>query len=480
MNVPQPEDRAAARLTNFGRNVSFQPHVRVIPENAGEVVECLARYRGRQIRAVGSLHSWSRVAVGHDVVVDLRRLNTVSLRIDGDGSVLVEAGAGCTVDRVLDYLESHGGFTLPSYGIIGTQTIAGAIATATHGAGRSSVSHYVDAVRVAAYDPSGEHAQTYDWDEGDHLRAARGGLGCLGVVVAVRLKGEDAFLIDERTAWCASIAEVLAGERDDPLQQFFLIPWSWTWFVRRRREAPGALPSANAAVQRLVRLLGVDVGFNGVVRVLSWTPRWSSAIRWLYRRVFPLIARPGQRVVDHARRLLMMRNDLYVHVEMELFVPAVDVCRAACFLEWVLKACGGESSPIPSAVSTDPFGEDVEAAVESLRGTYVHDYPITFRRVLADDTLITMTSGREADAWYAVSLVTYRRDRGPFMAMAALVARAMASAYRARPHWGKICPLDREAVAALYPALPRFRRFCASVDPDGAFVNEFASQVLGL
>ena len=237
MNVPQPEDGAAARLTNFGRNVSFQPHLRVIPENAGEVVECLGRYRGRQIRAVGSLHSWSRVAVGHDVVVDLRRLNTVSLRIDGDGRVLVEAGAGCTVDRVLDYLESHGGFTLPSYGIIGTQTIAGAIATATHSAGRSSVSHYVDAVRVAAYDESGERARIYDCDEGDHLRAARGGLGCLGVVVAVRLRVEDAFLIDERTAWCASIAEVLAGERDDPLQQFFLIPWSWTWFVRRRREA---------------------------------------------------------------------------------------------------------------------------------------------------------------------------------------------------------------------------------------------------
>lgn len=154
--VQQLEDGAAARLTNFGRNVSFQPGVLVTPENSRQVVEYLERYRGRKIRAVGSLHSWSVAAVGEDVVVDVRRLNEMSLRIGDDGSVSVEAGAGCTGDQVLDYLHTHGGYTLPAYGIIGKQTVAGAMATATHGAARSSLSHYVEAVRVAAYDDTGE------------------------------------------------------------------------------------------------------------------------------------------------------------------------------------------------------------------------------------------------------------------------------------------------------------------------------------
>ena len=63
--------------------------------------------------------------------------------------------------------------------------------------------------------------------------------------------------------------------------------------------------------------------------------------------------------------------------------------------------------------------------------------------------------------------------------MAGFMATAMASAYRARPHWGKICPLDTEAIAALYPALPQFRAHCASVDPEHVFVNDFARRALG-
>jgi len=477
--VQQLEDGAAARLTNFGRNVSFQPGVLVTPENSRQVVECLERYRGRNVRAVGNLHSWSTAAVGEDVVVDVRRLNEMSLRIGGDGRVSIEAGAGCTVNQVLDYLHTHGGYTLPAYGIIGTQTVAGAMATATHGAARSSFSHYVEAVRVAAYDGTGE-ARTYEWDHGDALRAARCGIGCMGIVLSVRLQTEDDFLIAENTAWLASIDEVLVHEGDDPLQQFFLIPWSWKWFVRlRHRTACGVRPSRNAPWQRMVRLVGVDIGFNGIVRLLTWTPRWSSAIRWLYRRLFPLVARSGQRVVDHSRKLLTMRNDLYVHVEMELLVPAEHVVHGASFLEWVLRACGGESLPIPSILASDRFGEDVAAVLARLLGHYVHDYPITFRRVLPDDTLISMTSGDEAEAWYAVSLVSYQRDREPFLEMAAFVARVMASAYRARPHWGKICPLDRHAIAALYPQLSRFRAQCAAVDPDRVFVNGFTSQLLG-
>jgi xylitol oxidase len=63
--------------------------------------------------------------------------------------------------------------------------------------------------------------------------------------------------------------------------------------------------------------------------------------------------------------------------------------------------------------------------------------------------------------------------------MARFMATAMASAYRARPHWGKICPLNTEEIAPLYPALPRFRAHCASIDPDQAFINDFARRVLG-
>jgi FAD/FMN-containing dehydrogenase len=469
-------------LENFGRNVRFAPADVFRPTDQNAVLACLDQHRGHNIRAIGGLHAWSEAAVCRDVILDLRHLDRVTLHVEEDGGTYAEIEAGCTIDRVLDYLRSHGGYTLPTYGIIGKQTMAGAVATATHGSGRASLSHYVRAVCVAGYDSDSGRARTYNWDDGEALRAARCGLGCTGILMSVRMGVEPDYLIEEQTRWFERIDDVLDQERDYPRQQFYLIPWSWGWYAQLRRpltRESGATPGAIAHVHRIFRLVGVDAMLNGAVRLLSGKLAWWVGVRWFYRRVFPWVAQSGIHVTDHASDILRMRHDLYIHVEMELFVPAPHVTHAAAFVEWVLRWCGGESPEMPAALTGDDFGRNTIGEVEALRGCYVHDYPITFRRVLCDDTLISMTSGDEADAWYAISLITYQHDRRPFLRMATFMAAAMASAYRARPHWGKICPLDREALDTLYPALPRFRAVCASVDPDQAFVNDFARRVLG-
>jgi hypothetical protein len=292
---------------------------------------------------------------------------------------------------------------------------------------------------------------------------------------------EPDFLIEEQTRWFAGIDQVLDLEREFPRQQFYLVPWSWNWLAQLRRplaRGPGVKPSGTAWLHRIFRQVGVDAVLNGVVRLLAGYVRSPAGIQWFYRRVFPLITGSGMHVIDQSSRMLRMRHDLYRHVEMELFVPAAHIQHAAAFVEWVLRWCAGENPEMPAALTHDDFGRDAVGGVAALRGCYVHDYLVTFRRVLADDTLISMTSG-DTGAWYAVSLITYQRDRAPFLRMARFVAAAMASAYRARPHWGKICPLETDEIAALYPMLDRFRAQCASVDPNQVFINDFARRALG-
>jgi hypothetical protein len=384
------------------------------------------------------------------------------------------------VERALDYLRSHGGYTLPTCGIIGKQTIAGAIATATHGSGRASLSGYVIAATVAGYDGDSGKARTFTWKGGADLLAARCGLGCAGILLSVRIPVEPDFLIEEETVWFDRIEDALGTARGYPRQQFYLIPWSWKWYVqlRRPRRDTGARISMLAPVFRVFRAIVVDIVFNGVVRLTAGL-RWWAAIRWIYRRGFQLIARPKMHVIDCSRHLLMMRHDLYAHVEMELFVRTQYVSRAAAFVEWVLRRRGGEFTPLPETVKDDRFGQHVEVEIDTLKGRYVHDYVITFRRVLREETLISMTSGDTDAEWYAISLITYRRDLDPFLKVMEFLAATMASAYGARPHWGKVCPLNTRILAALYPALPQFRLHCASVDPQQAFVNDFARRALG-
>jgi L-gulonolactone oxidase len=473
-----PEGRPAT-IENFGHTVSFRPAVVFTPDGIPDLLATLNRWRDRRIRCLGGLHSWSPVAATDDVVLDLRRFDAIELVVGIDDRVSVKVGAGCTVDDVLDYL-AHGGYTLPTYGIIGKQTVAGAISTATHGSGAASLSNFVRSATVAAFDAATGEARVHEWHDGLPLRAVRCAVGCAGVVVSVTFAVEDDYLIDETTAWFDAIDGVLQMNDTYPLQQFFLIPWTWQWLARLRRRAPsGVTESRNARRERMVRLLFVDVGFNGLVRLLAGTLRWWAVIRWLYRRWFQVLAPAGKQVVDRSRALLMMRNDLFRHTEIELFVPAIHVASAALFVEWVLRRCGGEQPELPSPLRQAAFGIDPEAAVRPLHGRYVHDFPITFRRVAHDDTLISMTSGEGGDVWYAISLVTYQSDLTAFHEMATLLARAMASAYRARPHWGKVFPLTHHEIAALYPNLPLFRAECTRVDPRQVFVNDFARDVLG-
>jgi hypothetical protein len=195
--------------------------------------------------------------------------------------------------------------------------------------------------------------------------------------------------------------------------------------------------------------------------------------------MLPRLALAGVNATDVSSRILTMRHDLFRHIEMELFVPASQVGSAAAFVEWVLRCCGGEAAPMPPALAGHTFRPDLQAGLDGLRGRYVHDYLITFRLVLRDDALISMTSGNEVDSWYAISLITYRNDRGPFLEMARLMASNMAAAFGARPHWGKVCPLETDEIAPLYPDLPQFRACCARVDPQQAFLNPFARRALG-
>src|SRR5262245_19458663 len=113
-------------VTNFGRNVRFEPGRVVTPRDEDDVLAALERYRSEKVRTVGSLHSWSEAPVCPGVMLVLSDLDDVALKKEPNGVAYAEIGAGCTVDRALDYLHTRG-YTLPTYGIVGKQTIAGAI-----------------------------------------------------------------------------------------------------------------------------------------------------------------------------------------------------------------------------------------------------------------------------------------------------------------------------------------------------------------
>jgi FAD/FMN-containing dehydrogenase len=455
-------------LQNFGRNLDLRPSAYYEPRMESEVLEILGRHRGEKIRAIGSLHSWSSAPVSDGVVINLRHLNQVEVQCDHDAG-WVTVGAGCQIKALLAHLKRHGQ-TLPSVGLITEQTIAGAISTGTHGSGRHSLSHYVDVVRLARYDEATGMSIIEQIEGGDALQAARCSLGGLGVILSLRVRCRRQYSIEEHWQEYRTLDPVLAAEREFPLQQFFLVPWRWTFMAQHRRE--NVLPrSALAWLYRAYWFLFIDVGLHLLV---LFTVRLAASwrfVQFLYRHIIPRTVIRGWRVTDESSAMLVMEHELFRHIEIELFVRSQHLPEALDYVRRVLAT----AADVPETSSSGSQGPD---QFRSIRGRYCHHYPICIRRVLADDTLISMTAGDEG-AWYAISLISYARpvDRDGFQQVARFLAETMAAQFGARPHWGKWCPLSAETLISLYPQFEDFRTACVSRDSQGVFRNTWLSSL---
>ena len=203
------------QLENFGRNLTLRPTSAYAPADEAEVLEILTRHRGQRVRAVGRVHSWGQTVLADGVLLDLRRLDAVELRSEGD-QLVATVGAGCQIKRLLSEL-SREGATLPSLGLITVQTIAGAISTGTHGSGRHSMSHYVIGVRLARYDSKSGKAVIEEVSEGEALEAARCSLGSLGIILSVRIRCREQYRVQEHFREYPLLSDVLQAQDSFPI-----------------------------------------------------------------------------------------------------------------------------------------------------------------------------------------------------------------------------------------------------------------------
>lgn len=472
-------------VENFGRNVRSQPRHVYHPQTEAEVLEILRRHRGEPIRGVGSRHSWSEGIVTDGVLVDVGALQEVRVASDG-GPPRGIVGAGCTIYRLVQELRRQGGITLPSLGLINKQTIAGATATGTHGSGRYALGQYITSLRVAHYDDQGVPTIS-TIAGGEALRAARCGLGALGIVVSVELECRTDYRIEEHLAFYERLEDVLEGEADYPLQQFFLLPWAWRFLAQHRRESSRGR-SWHAGLYRFFWWLWLDIGLHLIITSIARRKFLRGTTKSVFRSLLPRLVVPGWRVVDRAADQLVMEHQLFRHIEIEMFVTRSQLPAAVRLAGDLIRIFGGEAEGASLQTWEELEGIGMADRVRSLAGSYCHHYVVCVRKVLADDSPLSMAGPRHAgvsdpgqeEATYALSFISYHPpdERQGFYGFADVLCEAMAELVEGRPHWGKYCPLDRATAERLYPQLTRWRNVVHQFDPAGSFANLWLREVL--
>ncbi len=135
--------RTRVTWRNSTGRYQVEPLQYLIPENLSDLVKAIqeAERTGYRIRAVGAGHSYSDIAITDGYLVDMQRLNRMlplkekQIKVTHKDSYLVAMEAGVTIHDLNRKLDEQG-LALTNMGAIDNQTISGAIATGTHGAGR--------------------------------------------------------------------------------------------------------------------------------------------------------------------------------------------------------------------------------------------------------------------------------------------------------------------------------------------------------
>jgi FAD-linked oxidoreductase len=430
--------RAGTGWSNWAGNQSCAPAAVARPRDVDEVARAVAAAaaRGQRVKAVGSGHSFTGVALTDGLLVDLADLQR-PVTVDGD---LVTVPGGMPLHRLNDVLAQHGR-ALSNLGDIDRQTIAGALSTGTHGTG----ARYGGlAAQVAALELVHADGSVVTYSAGtDEFDAARVGLGSLGVVTAVSLRTEPAYELHALEA-AMRLDEVLDGLDDlvasNDHFEFYWWPHTDRTLTKSNNRVPSGTPPQ--PLPRWRAWVEDELLSNGLFGVTCRLGRRVPAVVPLINQVAGRaqghreFVQPSYRVFCSARRVRF--------VEMEYAVPRAAARVVVSELDRLVRRAGLRVS-----------------------------FPVEVRFAPADDAWLSTAFERDS-AYVAVHLFQGVDEPGYFRGF-----EAIADAVDGRPHWGKLHFQSHETLR------PRYRRFGDFVavrdrlDPGGVFSNDYLDRVLG-
>jgi len=440
MSEPSDPHTSAAGWRNWTGDQRCTPRAVERPASIEEVAAAVerAREQGSRVRVAGAGHSFSDIACSDGLMLKLDRLAGVS---DVDrSSGLVRVQAGITIRELSARLLGHG-LALENLGDIDVQSMAGAISTATHGTGARlrNISSQVTEMTLVLAD--GSTLVCSPEHEPEVFRAARVGLGALGVVVELTLQCVPAFTLRGVDA-PAPLAETLDRFHELALGndhfEFFVFPY-----------ADAALTRTNNRTEAAPRPRGRASAYANDVLLTN--------------HAFELFCRAGRRLprmIPRINRLVTRLAGSSVRVERSADIFASPRLVRFTEMEYALPR-----ENTPQAV------RQVMAMIEERR--LAVPFPIEVRTVAPDDAFLSTAAGRES-GFVAVHMYSGMAWEPYFRAVESIM-----DDLGGRPHWGKRHFQTAATLRPRYPEWDRFQAVRARLDPQGLFANDWTERVLG-
>ena len=412
--------------TNWSGNYTYRAAGLVQPSSLAEVQDVMRTTD--HVRALGTGHTFTSIADTVGVQVSLARMPGEPSIDEGAGTVSVPAH--WRYGELGRWLHERG-WALANLASLPHISVAGAVATATHGSGAGNQNLAAAVVALELVTANGDVRTLTRRDP--HFAAAVVGMGAVGIVTRLELTIEPTYAVTqwvyENLPWDAVGADfdaIMGSAYSVSLFTDWLGQGAQLAYVKEREGAPHD-------AELLQRVSGGRAS----------GPR------------HPLPGGPTENVTEQGTAGPW--HERLPHFRLE-FTPS-----------------GGEE--IQSEYLVD--ARHAVEAIDALRAIGPQFSPLLYvseiRTIAADDLWMSTAYDRDSVAFH----FTWHRDQPAVEAVLPAIEAALAP-FGARPHWGKLFLLGAAEIAELYPRFHEFRGLVEEWDPRGRLRNAFLDEhVLG-
>ncbi|USQ84152.1 FAD-binding protein [Streptomyces phaeoluteigriseus] len=412
----------AETVTNWAGNITYTAKELHRPASLDALRSLVAA--SERVRVLGSGHSFNAIVEpGADGV--LLSLGALPAEVEVDAAArTVRVGGGVRYAELARRVHAHG-LALPNMASLPHISVAGSVATGTHGSGvgNGPLAAPVREVEIVTADGS-----TVVIGRGDaRFGGAVTSLGALGVVTALTLDLEPAFdveqyLFTELPLDGLDFESVAAAAYSVSLFTDWRAPGFRQVWVKRRTDQPLAgFPWAAPATEALHPVPGMPA--------VNCTEQFGVPGPWHER-------------LPHFRAEFTPSSGN--ELQSEYLLPRE---HAAGILD----------------------------AIDGIRQTVAPVLQICeVRTIAADEQWLSPAHGRDSVAVH----FTWIDDTAAVLPVVRELEAAL-EPFEPRPHWGKVYELPASVVRGRYPRIDDFRTLVDELDPAGTFTNAFVRDALG-
>jgi hypothetical protein len=489
------------RWHNDTGNQRIYPLKQRTPTTLAELREIVREAERERItvRAAGSGHSWSDVALTDGILVRpeglakpleldralLRAGAAAEDREEHTGGTLVQVQAGMRIAELNSHLRAQC-LALPNMGGFDGQTVAGVISTSTHGSGIAfgPLSDLVCSLDLVASggavyriepeggvtNPSAYHARYPDHQlvqDDDWFDAAVVGVGCMGLIYSVILAVRPLFYLREKrwlSTWGQVRDELTEGPDSPVLRENAHYEILFNPYPPRKGKVEDVeclITTRNPVSRskyrhdhRRSRSLPMEL-----VARFPFTPVLIDLAVRLCPRISPFLI---------SRALKALVNDDYVNISYRVFNIGAANYLPAYSAEIGVPIDDGD-------LHLRAVEEIVGVAAERRRlGGVYHSSPISLRFVKATRSCLSMMEGHDT---MMIELIMSKHTIG---GMELLGAHEQALyKLHGRPHWGQVNSLtgSNGLVREMYPRYGDWRLVHEALNANGAFDSPFSKRV---